>query len=61
MDWEFGTGVCTLRYAECQANWHLPYSAGSSTQYSVMVHLGKESEEEKKKNLKKNVRVYMYN
>ena len=46
MDWGFGIGICTLRYVEKLANEDLPYSAVNSTQYSVAIHGGKESERE---------------
>ena len=39
-DWGFGIGICTLRYMD------LLYSPGSSTQDSVTIYVGKESERE---------------
>ena len=44
MDWEFGFGICTLRYVELLANGDLLYSTENSTQYSVVIYVGKESE-----------------
>ena len=41
-DCGFGIGTCTLRYMEWLANRDLLYSTGNSTQYSVMVYMGKE-------------------
>jgi len=46
MDWGFGIGTCTLRYMECLVNRDLLYSTENYTQYSVMIHMGKESETE---------------
>ena len=42
----FGMGICTLWSVECLANRDLPYSTGDSTQYSVIIYVGKESEKE---------------
>ena len=47
----------TLLYIKQITNKNLLYSTGSSTQYSVMAYMGKES---KKKN-KKSGYMYMYN
>ena len=44
MDLGFGIGICTLRYMEQLANRNLLYSTGNSTQYSVIIYVGKESE-----------------
>ena len=44
MDSGFGTGIFTLRYMERLASWHLLYGTENSTQYSVIVYVGKESE-----------------
>ena len=44
MDWGFGIGICTLRYADQSANGELLYSTGNSTQCSVIIYVGKESE-----------------
>ena len=41
MDWEFGTGICTLLYIEWMVNRDLLYSTGNSTQYSVIIYTGK--------------------
>ena len=46
MDLGFGIGICTLRYMEQLANRNLLYSTGNSTQYSVIIYVGKESERE---------------
>ena len=53
MAWGFGMGICTLRYMEWLANRDLLHSTGKSTQYSVIIYMGK--------NLKKNGGVYLYN
>ena len=45
MGWEFGTGLCTLRYTA--PNGDLLCSTGKSTQYSVIIYMGKESEKER--------------
>ena len=41
MDWEFGIGMCTLRYMEWLANGDLLFSTENSTQYSVIIYVGK--------------------
>ena len=46
MDWGSGTGICTLLYMERMANGDLLYSTENSAQYSVITHMGKESEKE---------------
>ena len=46
MDQGFGIGICTLRQMECLASRDLLSSPGNSTEYSVMVYMGKESERE---------------
>ena len=46
MEWGFGTGICTLRYMEQLANRDLLYSTGNSTQYSVIIYVGKNQREE---------------
>ena len=43
---EFGINIYTLLYIKQVINKDLLYSTGNSTQYSVMTHLGKESEKE---------------
>ena len=43
MDWEFGIVTGTLRY---MANGDLLYNTENSTQYSVTIYMGKESERE---------------
>ena len=53
MDWGSGTGIGTLRYMEWLANGDQLYSTENSTQYSVIIYMGK--------NLKENGYVYMYN
>ena len=46
LDWRFGIGLCTLWCMEYVGHhWEL-YSMRNSTQYSVMVCVGKESEKE---------------
>ena len=42
----FEFGLCTLWYMECWANGDLLYSTESSTKYSVIIYMGKESERE---------------
>ena len=54
MDWRFGTGICTLTYIDCLVNGDLLYSTENSTQYSVIIYVGKESEREQ-------MCIYMYN
>ena len=44
MYWGFGIGICTLRYMEELANEDLLYSRANTSQYSVVVYMGKESE-----------------
>ena len=44
MDWERGPGICTLRYMEQLANRNQLYTTENSAQYSVIIHVGKESE-----------------
>ena len=46
MDWEFGFGICTLRYMEQSANVYLKYNTENSTKYSVIIYVEKESERE---------------
>ena len=46
LDWDFGIGICTLRYMEQLANRDLIYSSENFNQYSVMIYVGKESERE---------------
>ena len=46
MDRGVGIGLCTLRYMERLTNGDLLYSTESSTQYSVIIYVGKESERE---------------
>ena len=46
MDWEFWIVMCTLLYMEWMANGDLLYSTENSAQYSVITHMGKESEKE---------------
>ena len=43
---EVGTGICTVWYMEWLANGDLLYSTEDSTQYSVVISVGKESERE---------------
>ena len=43
MDWGFGIGICTPRYMEWLANGDLLHSTENSTQYSVIIYVGKES------------------
>ena len=51
VDWEIGTGIDTLLYTKSICNKNLVYSTGKSTQYSLMVYMGIESEKE---------RIYVY-
>ena len=44
--WEIGTYIYTLLYRKLITNEDLLYSAGNSTQYSVMTYKGKESKNE---------------
>ena len=44
MNWGFGTGIYTLRYTERLTNRDLLNSTGNTTQYSVIICVGKESE-----------------
>ena len=46
IDWEFGTGTCTLKYKKWLVNGDLLYSTKKSIQYSVIIYVGKESERE---------------
>ena len=46
MDWEIRIGICTLRYMEGLANRDLLYSTENSTQYYVIIYVGKEPERE---------------
>ena len=46
INWEVGIGICTVLYAILTSNKDLIYSTGKSTQYSLMVYVGKESEKE---------------
>ena len=46
MDWAFGTGLCTLVHGMI-GQWDLLSSTGNSTQYSGIIHVGKESEKER--------------
>ena len=46
MDWGFGISICTLRYVEWLANRDLLYSTEDSTQYSMIIHVGKKPERE---------------
>ena len=41
---EFGIGICTPSYMEWLANGDLLYSTENSTQCSVLIYVGKESE-----------------
>ena len=43
---EFGINICTLLYINKIINQDLLYSTGKSTHYSVITHMGKESEKE---------------
>ena len=46
INWEIGTDIYTLLYIKEITNKDLLYSTGNSTQYSVMVYMGKESKKE---------------
>ena len=43
---KFGIATYTLLYMEWMGNRDLLYSKGNSTQYSVIIYIGKESEKE---------------
>ena len=43
-NWQSGNGICTLWCIDQLANRNLLYSTGNSTQYSVIIYMGKESE-----------------
>ena len=43
INWEIGVDINTLLYIKQITNKDLLYSRGNSTQYSVMVYMGKES------------------
>ena len=45
-DWGFETSICSLWYMKRLAKGDLLYSAENSTQYSVIIYVGKESERE---------------
>ena len=47
INWEIENAIYTWLYTEYVTNKDLLYSAGNSTQYSVMALMGKESEEQK--------------
>ena len=53
MDWGFGIGICILWYMEWLANGDLVCRTENTTQYSVIIYIGKESERESC--------MYMYN
>ena len=44
MDWRFGIGIRTLRCMERLTNGDLLYCTENSTQYSVIISVGKKSE-----------------
>ena len=46
MDWEVGIAIHTLLYMEWMRNKDLLHGTGRSTQYSVGIHMQKESEKE---------------
>ena len=46
MNWEVGTGICTLLHVKQIINKDLLYIAGNYTQYSVIVYVEKEFEKE---------------
>ena len=46
MDWGFGIGICALWHMEWLAIGDLLYRTENSTQYSVIIYVGKESEKE---------------
>ena len=46
VDWGLGIGIRTLRYMELLANRALLYGTENSTQYSMIICVGKESERE---------------
>ena len=46
IEWGFGIGICTVLYMEKCIDRDLLYSTANSTQYSVTIYMGKESEKE---------------
>ena len=42
----FGIGICKLKYMERLANGDMLYSTENSTQYSMVIYVGKELERE---------------
>ena len=46
MNWEVGTGICTLLHVKQIINKDLLYITGNYTQYSVTVYVEKEFEKE---------------
>ena len=46
MGWGVGTGICSPWYIERLAKGDLPYKTGNSTQYSMVISMGKEYEKE---------------
>ena len=44
MDWGSRIGICTLGYVGRLANGDLLHSTGTSTQYAVIIYVGKDSE-----------------
>ena len=46
LDWGFGIGLCTLWYMKWLASLDLLCGTEKSTQYSVIIYVGKESEKE---------------
>ena len=48
INWEIGTDIYTWLYTKERTNTDLLYSRGNSSQYSVMINMGKESKKKKK-------------
>ena len=46
INWELGIHIYTLLWIKQITNRDLLYSTGDSTQYSVIIYMGKESEKE---------------
>ena len=53
INWKIGIDIYTLLYIKYITNKNLLNSTGNSSQYTVMIHMGKES--------KKSGYMYMYN
>ena len=47
INWEIGADIYTWLYTKERTNKDLLYSRGNSSQYSVMIYMGKESKKKK--------------